>query len=78
MNYRKALRKTLADIELAGFTGPHWASKAGVNKSTLHRIVRGKAVPSIETFFALQDAAFELLAKGQKEKRCADATKEAA
>ena len=78
MNYRKALRKTLAEIELAGYSAAHWAEFAGINRSTLHRIVKGNAIPGIVTFLRLQKAADKLLGTSGKEKRCADATKEAA
>lgn len=74
MNYRRELRKMLSEMEIAGISGPVWASRAGVNKSTSHRIVRGKSVPSIETFSALKDAAGKLLTKAKENNRCADAT----
>lgn len=62
-DFRKDLRKTLAQLERNGYTMADWADEAGANRSTVWRILKGRQVPSVETFLAMQTAATKLLPK---------------
>lgn len=59
--FRKDLRRILATLESQGISMSDWGEEAGVSRQTVWRILKGKQVPSIETFLALQKAAVQLL-----------------
>lgn len=61
--FRKDLRRLLATLEAQGISMADWGEEAGVCRQTVWRILKGKQVPSIETFLALQNAAVALLPK---------------
>ena len=63
MTIRQEIRTLRAALKRHRVDQTALADSAGIHKATVSRILRGKQMPSAETFLAMQTAAYRLIPK---------------